>query len=177
MHEWLHFVAHAIAVGTVATALLDLAALWQQRALGVPMADYAMVGRWIGHFRHGRLRHFAIAAATPIAGERGLGWLVHYGTGVAFAAVLLGLCGPGWAHAPTLGPALLLGLATVAAPFLIMQPAFGAGLAASRTPHPWAARRRSLVAHLSFGLGLYLAAEAWVQVGRWLGSDFLACAK
>lgn len=169
MHEWPHFMLHATAIGITATALMDLAALWQQRALGVPIADYAMVGRWVGHFMHGRFRHAAIARATPISVERWLGWLVHYATGVVFATALLGLYGLEWAHAPTLVPAMLAGLVTVAAPFLIMQPAFGAGLAASRTPHPWAARRRSLVAHLCFGLGLYLAGEAWAVVGRWLG--------
>jgi Protein of unknown function (DUF2938) len=53
----------------------------------------------------------------------------------------------------------MVGLATVAAPFLILQPAFGAGIAASLTPRPNIARVRSLLTHLSFGLGLYLAAE------------------
>jgi hypothetical protein len=36
-----------------------------------------------------------------------------------------------------------------------MQPAMGAGLAASRTPQPEAARVQSLVTHAVFGVGLY----------------------
>lgn len=53
--------------------------------------------------------------------------------------------------------ALLAGLVTVAVPWLVMQPGFGMGIAASRTPNPTAARLRSLVTHLVFGLGLYAA--------------------
>jgi hypothetical protein len=61
---------------------------------------------------------------------------------------------------PTLAPALAVGLGTVVAPFLVMQPAMGAGVAAGRTPNPAAARLQSLVTHAVFGLGLY--AGAWL---------------
>jgi hypothetical protein len=59
---------------------------------------------------------------------------------------------------------LLVGVATVAAPFLVMQPGMGAGIAASRTPRPGAARLQSLVTHTVFGLGLY--------AGGWLAQAF-----
>jgi hypothetical protein len=49
----------------------------------------------------------------------------------------------------------MVGVGTVAAPFLLMQPAMGAGVAASRTPRPAAARLQSLITHAIFGLGLY----------------------
>ena len=55
-------------------------------------------------------------------------------------------------------PALLAGLFSLAAPFFILQPALGFGVAASRTPAPAAARLRSVKSHLVFGPGLYLAA-------------------
>ncbi|WP_127350177.1 DUF2938 family protein, partial [Enterobacter ludwigii] len=35
------------------------------------------------------------------------------------------------------------------------QPAFGFGIAASRTPHPWLSRLLSLLTHIVFGIGLY----------------------
>jgi hypothetical protein len=88
-----------------------------------------------------------------------IGWAAHYAIGVLFAGVLLAIWGLDWARNPSLPPALIVGVSTVAAPFLILQPALGAGIAASRTPRPNFARARSLVAHVSFGLGLYLAAE------------------
>ena len=50
------------------------------------------------------------------------------------------------------------GIGSVAAPFFVMQPAMGAGIAASRTPRPAAARLHSLVTHTVFGLGLYATA-------------------
>ena len=74
------------------------------------------------------------------------------------AALLLVIWGLDWAYDPTPGPALIIGVATIAAPFLILQPGMGAGIAARRTPRPTVSRFRSLVAHLSFGIGLYVAA-------------------
>ncbi|WP_425338840.1 DUF2938 family protein [Bartonella tamiae] len=41
--------------------------------------------------------------------------------------------------------------------FFIMQPAFSIGIAVSKTPNPWISRFKSLVAHSSFGLGLYIS--------------------
>ena len=67
-------------------------------------------------------------------GELAWGWLTHYAVGVAFAVVLLSLQGAAWVHSPTLLPALAVGMGTVAAPLLVMQPAMGSGFAASRTP-------------------------------------------
>jgi hypothetical protein len=118
-----------------------------------------MVGRWLGHLRHGRLSHDNIATTAPIAHEGMIGWAAHYAIGIAFASLLLAISGLDWARDPSLPPALIVGLATVVAPFLILQPAFGAGIAASRTPRPAIARLRSIEAHLSFGIGLYLAAK------------------
>ena len=57
----------------------------------------------------------------------------------------------------------LVGIASLAAPFLVMQPAMGYGIAASRTPKPAAARLRSLTTHAVFGLGLYGA--GWATAG------------
>jgi hypothetical protein len=148
----------AIMIGAGATAIGDLWALILRRAFAVPSLDWALVGRWIGHMPRGRFAHSPIAAAAPIRNERILGWIAHYGIGIAFAAILLTIWGTGWAEQPTPGPALIVGLASIAAPFLIMQPAFGAGVAASNLPNPATARLKSLITHLVFGLGLYLAA-------------------
>jgi hypothetical protein len=41
-----------------------------------------------------------------------------------------------------------------------MQPGMGAGIAASRTPRPAAARVQSLITHTVFGVGLYAA--GWI---------------
>ena len=57
-----------------------------------------------------------------------------------------------------------LGLVTIVAPWFVMQPAMGAGIAASRTPHPWSARLRNLATHAVYGIGLYLSAVALVTI-------------
>ena len=144
-------------VGVGATAVMDLSASARKRLLGIAAPNYGLVGRWLGHMPRGRFRHASIAAAQPVRGERAIGWAAHYLTGVAFAGILLGAWGMAWIRQPTLGPALIVGIGTVAAPFLLMQPGMGAGIAASRTPRPNAARLQSLVTHAIFGLGLYVA--------------------
>jgi hypothetical protein len=150
--------ASIILIGIGATALIDAWALAQSRAFGAPRPDFRFVGRWVAHMPRGRFVHERIAHAAAVPGEVALGWLTHYATGVVFAALLVTITGAGWLARPTAAPALIFGLATVAAPFLIMQPALGLGFAASRTPRPAKARMRSLTTHLVFGLGLYLAA-------------------
>ena len=154
-----HMVMTIALLGIGATATMDACALALARLGVMPAPDYRMVGRWIGHMAHGRFRHDSIGKAQPVPAEVALGWAVHYTVGIAFAGVLLGLVGLQWLQTPTAGPALLVGLATVAAPFLVMQPAMGLGLAASRTPKPSAARLRSTANHLLFGIGLYVAGK------------------
>jgi hypothetical protein len=83
------------------------------------------------------------------------GWCAHYAIGIIYAALLLAIWGLDWARHPTPLPALIVSLVALVAPFFIMQPGMGAGVAASKTPNPNAARLRSIVTHSVFGLGLY----------------------
>lgn len=148
-----------VVVGVGATLVMDAWALILRRVYGVAGLDYRFVGRWLGHLLRGRVSHDAIARAAPVRYERLTGWLAHYATGIAFAAVLVAVEGKGWLRAPKICPAILLGLVTVAAPLLILQPALGLGIAASRSPDPFAARLRSLITHLVFGAGLFISAS------------------
>ena len=170
MNGWMDAVAWSVAAGIGATAVMDALAWLQRALLDMPAPDYALVGRWLGHMAHRRWRHASIAKAPSVTAERAIGWTAHYLTGIAFAMLLRGACGLPWVRDPTPGPALAFGLATVVLPFLVMQPAMGLGVAAARTPDPAARRRRSLLAHLSFGLGLYVAAQAWARVAEILAS-------
>lgn len=156
-------ILQAIVLGIGATLLMDLWALARKRLFGVPALDYGLVGRWLGHMRHGRFRHVAIGKAPSVRGERPLGWVFHYLTGLAFAGVFLALVGGEWLQRPTLWPALAFGALTVAAPLLLMQPAFGMGIAAARAANPWQVRSRALLTHLVFGLGLYLTGWLMAQ--------------
>jgi Protein of unknown function (DUF2938) len=160
MSDAVTYLLCAILIGAGATAVMDIWVAVRKWLLGIPSLDYGLVGRWLVYLTRGRFRHDPIAASPSVPGERVIGWAAHFLTGIAFAALLLAIWGLDWARHPTLGPALVVGVGSVAAPFLIMQPGMGAGVAASRTPRPAVARLHSLVTHGIFGLGLYLA--GWV---------------
>jgi len=155
----------AMLIGIGATAVMD-AWLLLLKHLGVPTLNFAFIGRWVGHLFRGQFAHAAIAKAVPIRGELAWGWLTHYAVGVAFATVLVSLQGADWVRSPTLLPALAVGVCTVAAPLLVMQPAMGSGFAASRTPTPLKNCLRSLANHTVFGFGLYLSALAIALISR-----------
>jgi hypothetical protein len=144
-------------IGSGATAVTDLWAILRKHILGVVLPDFGLLGRWLAHMPRAKFRHDSIAAAPRVRGERAIGWIAHYLVGISFAAILVGIWGVEWLDQPSLGPALVVGIVTVAAPYFVMQPAMGAGIAASRTPRPAAARLHSLVTHAIFGLGLYAA--------------------
>ena len=160
MTDTLELLLRGVLIGVGGAALMDVWGAIARRAFGIKGLDYALLGRWIGHVGRGRLFHERIASAEPIRGERALGWIAHYSIGIAFAYLLLAVQGLEWAHEPTLWPALLIGWVTIAAPWLIMQPGMGAGIAASKTPNPRAARLRNVVTHTVYGIGLFATAVA-----------------
>jgi hypothetical protein len=164
MEEMVEILARAVVVGIGGAALMDAWALLARRAFNIQGLDYALLGRWIGHLPRGRFFHDRIAAAAPVRGERALGWAAHYAIGIGFAVPLMLVWGVGWARSPTILPPMLVGLGTILAPWLVMQPAMGAGIAASRTPNPTAARLRNLATHAVYGIGLYLSAVALTLV-------------
>jgi hypothetical protein len=87
-----------------------------------------------------------------------VGWIAHYAIGTVYALVLVAFVSGSWLAQPTLLPAMIFGIGSVLVPYLIMQPSFGLGIAASRTSQPMQARLRSLMAHTAFGVGLYVSA-------------------
>ena len=150
-------IVSTIVIGIGATAVIDLWSIVRQRVFGIASLNYAFVGRWFVYLLRGRFRHDPIAATKSVRGEQLIGWVMHYVTGVVFAAALLAVVGPDWQVRPTLLPALIVGIGTVIAPFFIMQPGMGAGIASSRASRPGAARVQSLITHTIFGVGLYAA--------------------
>lgn len=152
-------IIYIIALGLLATAFMDIWAFVQKHLFGIMPLDYRLLGRWLLSIRQGRFYHHTIMQTQPLAGERIVGWVMHYLIGVIFAAILLH-----FSHPPALLPSLLMGWITVFIPFFLMQPAFGFGIAGAKTPKPNIVRRNSLLAHTSFGIGLYL--------GGWLLSNY-----
>lgn len=145
-------------IGIGATLVMDLWALLRKQLFGIAPTNWGMVGRWIGHMRKGQFSHISIANANSVRGEKAIGWTAHYVIGIGYAVLLFLIFGEAWLFEPTLGPAVALGIATVVAPFFILQPGMGAGIAASKTPNPNFARLHSIINHVVFGIGLYLSA-------------------
>ena len=85
-----------------------------------------------------------------------MGWVAHYSIGVVFALLFVSVASWNWLEHPTLLPALAFGVVTTLVPYFVMQPAFGLGIAASKTPRPAQARIKSLMTHTVYGVGLYL---------------------
>ena len=118
MENALDIVAHSIVIGVGATAVMDLWAAFLRRGFRVASLDYALLGRWIGHFPRGR-RHESIGQAAPVRYERIIGWAAHYTIGVVFAALLLAIWGSEWLERPTLVPPLIVSSVTLVAPFFL----------------------------------------------------------
>lgn len=157
---------HVLVVGVIATITLDL---WQQilrLVFGIPITDWAMIGRWVGHFRDGQFVHRDIGKATPVAHERALGWLVHYVVGIGYAVVYLLLMAFVFRSPPDLPSALAFAAVSVVVTWFFMEPILGAGVMASRTPKPAVVRAQDLTSHLSLGVGLYVGQ---LLVRHWLG--------
>jgi hypothetical protein len=154
----LDFCVRAFLIGVGATVVFDLWGWFLQRVFNLPATNWALAGRWFGHFPRGRFVHDSIAKAEPVPGELAIGWIAHYVIGIAYAAILLAIWGVDWARRPTLLPALIVGLAGLVAPLFVMQPGMGAGIAGSRTPNPNMTRLRSVLNHTMFALGLYWSA-------------------
>ena len=157
MTDTTEFAVRSVLMGVGATVVMDLWAALLRR-FGVPSLDMALLGRWVGHLAGGRWRHASIAKATPVRGERLIGWSAHYSIGIAFSALLLMVYGLEWAHAPTLLPALIVGIGTVVAPLFVLQPGMGAGVASRKTARPVFNAAKSVATHTVFGLGVYGAA-------------------
>jgi hypothetical protein len=157
--------ARIVLIGVGATVVLDV---WLSllKRMGVPTLNFSLIGRWVGHSLRGRFRQPSIAKAPPVAGELVLGWFTHYAVGVVFAGLLVCLQGTAWTQDPSILPAIAVGLFTVLVPLFVMQPAMGAGFAASKTPSPVKSCIRSAVNHTVFGAGLYVSAVVVEWVAR-----------
>jgi energy-converting hydrogenase Eha subunit B len=159
MNNMTEFVVRSFVIGAGATVVMDVWAALLKR-FGIASLNFALLGRWIGHLPSGRWFHGNIAKTPQVRGELLIGWCAHYSIGVNFAAVLLATFGVSWARSPTLYPALFIGVVTVVAPWFILQPALGAGIASSKTPRPIFNATKSLITHVVFGAGLFIAALA-----------------
>lgn len=150
----MHDIVTGLFAGLCATVVLDAWAYASKHWLGLPTANWSMVGRWIGHMPQGRFIHQSVADATPVAGEAAIGWTFHYMIGLLYGLAYVLLLRISQSE-PTLLSALVLAWVFLAAPWLIMQPGLGIGIFSRKAPKPWLMRGVSVLAHTFFGVGLF----------------------
>ena len=150
----------AALIGVGGTIVLDLWAVFMTRVLGMPAANWPMVGRWIGNMPCGQFVHESMAKARPVNGESAVGWIAHYVIGIGYGLLLLAFWGRAWIVQPTLLPPMILSWLLLVAPYFIMMPGMGSGIAGSKTPKPNVTRLKSVVGHSIFGVGMYATALA-----------------
>jgi hypothetical protein len=150
-------ILNVILIGIGGTLTMDL---WGQilKLFGIKGLNLGFLGRWILTVFDGKWFHEKIAMSPEKAGELYVGWLAHYVIGISFAVLLISLYGFQWLENPRIQSALVIGLVTVLAPLLIMQPALGLGYFSSKTAHPGLYSLKSVASHLAYGIGLYVTA-------------------
>ena len=156
MNDLVPLLFSKILIGLGATLTFDLWALLLKHHFKIAPSNFCLVGRWIQYMLEGIYKHSNIGSAPQKSAECVIGWIAHYMIGISFAIIFIAFVGNDWLQHPMLISALVFGIITVSAPFFIMQPLFGLGFAASKTPNPTQARLRSLMNHAVFGFGLYL---------------------
>lgn len=156
---------HGLFMGLVATILIDIWALVLKSLFKVPITNWAMVGRWVGHLRNGQVVHESIGDAEPVTEERPLGWVTHYLIGLLYGIGYLWFMADIAGHTPGLISAMAFSVALLVAPWFILQPALGLGILARRAPKPWLMRGVNMSVHMVFGVGMYLG---WWMSGQGL---------
>lgn len=154
----LELILRGAIIGLGATLAMDLWAVLLTIVFRQPKANWAPVGRWFYHLKDGRVFHHSIGESEPCRHERALGWTAHYVVGIAYGIMLALMVGPAWFAEPTVLPAWIWAVITVAAGWFLLQPGLGIGWAASKTPNPTKVRVLNLAAHTVFGLGLWATA-------------------
>lgn len=150
-----------IFIGIVATIGMDIWAAIVKYIFRLPTTDWAMIGRWFGHMPRGVFFHNPISDSLPIRHELTIGWIAHYVTGITYGCMYLFIVVVVLSSAPSLGSAIVFGLATLAAPWLIMQPGLGMGVFATKVPQPGLIRLINFSMHLAFGVSLFLGWSTW----------------
>ena len=143
-------------VGVVATLMLDIVQQLMKLAFGWPTTNWGIIGRWAAGLPQEQFVNQQIGKSPPVKNELTLGWLVHYGVGIAYGAIYLFLVYVVFGTTPGFVPAMIFGLGSVAVTWFMMEPILGAGVMGANTPNPMVTRLHDLGSHFGFGLGLYL---------------------
>jgi hypothetical protein len=148
---------HVLLAGVIATMSMDvLTAIAIQLRVIAPLSPN-LVGRWFASVARAHPFHEDIARATPGSHELALAVAGHYAIGMFLTALFVLVAHHiGW-QAKTLSPPLAFGVCTSVFPWLVMFPAMGYGIFGAHGPAGTRLFISSLVSHIFFGLGLWIA--------------------
>ncbi|OKY25805.1 DUF2938 domain-containing protein [Thalassotalea sp. PP2-459] len=164
MIEW---IINSVLIGIGATVVLDLWSLFIEKLFNMPPLNWRMVGRWVGLMSDGKFYHQNISQSKAVNNELLIGWVTHYIIGVIFAGAFLLIVNESVTlTSVSFLSSVIFGMVTVVFPFCIMQPCMGLGFVASKAPKPNIARIRSLINHMVFGVGLYVATLTCIIVNQ-----------
>ncbi|WP_171060982.1 DUF2938 family protein [Poseidonocella sp. HB161398] len=158
----LRFILFSVVAGVTATLVLDLWKVATDRLRGRKGSPWGLVGRWVLGLGHGRVALDQSRSDPPSRGEHAVGWIFHYAVGIAYAAMLPLFWGTAYIDAPTVWPAIIVGLVlSTFAGLCILTPAMGGGLLAGKTPNQAARISETLQNHAVFALALYMGARSF----------------
>ena len=143
-------------VGIVACATIDLLQRLFQKLTAIPPSNWAMVGRWsLGVMTNGQLIARDLESQAERQNELAVGWLVHYGVAIGYAAVYAWLMQANILQA-AFGDGLIFGVLSVAVPWFFFLPCLGKGMMARLTPNPPLVCALALMVHSLFGVSIGL---------------------
>jgi hypothetical protein len=148
---------HVLLAGVIATASMDVLTTIAIRLRLIAPLSPNVIGRWFASVARAHPLHKDIARAAPISHELAFVIPGHYAIGMFLFTVFVLLASRiGW-PARSLGAALTFGLCTNAFPWFLMFPAMGYGWFGAHGPVGTRLFVSSLVSHIFFGLGIWIA--------------------
>ena len=150
--------------GVIATMSMDvLTAVASGLRVAAPLSPN-VVGRWFASVAHAHPFHRDIALAAPARHEFAIALPVHYAIGTFLTALFVLMAARiGW-QTKSLLPALAFGVSTSVFPWLLMFPAMGYGFFGAHGPAGTRLFVSSLVSHVFFGWGLWIAVRMMALV-------------
>ena len=143
-------------VGVGACVVFDV---WQRIFhwfTSMPPSNWAIVGRWtIILLTTGQLIVRDLELQPKRRNELGVGWFVHYGIAVAYAAIFMLLMRAN-ILAAEFADGLLFGVVSVVVPWLFFLPCLGKGIMGRRAPKPLVVCTIALMMHSIFGVAIGL---------------------
>ena len=151
----MNILINSLVLGLSATLIMDLLGWLRSSVFKIPSFNYAYLGRFFLILKDNEKGYRNITQAPEQKFERLIGWGFHYMTGIIFALIYTYID-----HSnntlETFISSILFGISTVLFPLLLIQPILGFGFFASKTPDQWISIKNSFVAHLNFGVGLFI---------------------